>query len=90
MIYVDRGKEFINEDLKSWCHEQGIEINQTAPYSPSQNGVAEWMNCTLVELAQTMHTATDLPEFLWEEATAHAAYLRNRSYITAVRSSTPY
>ncbi len=64
VICVDRGKEFINEDLKSWCHEQGIEINQTAPYSPSQNGVAEQMNHTLVELAQTMHTATDLPEFL--------------------------
>jgi hypothetical protein len=50
-IWVDCGKEFINEDLKSWCHEQGIEINQTAPYSPPQNGVAEQMNHTLVELA---------------------------------------
>ena len=89
-IGVDRGKEFINEDLKSWCHEQGIEINQTAPYSSSQNGVTKRMNRTLVELAWTMHTAMDLPEFLWEEATAHVAYLRNRSYTTAVRSSTPY
>jgi transposase InsO family protein len=89
-IHVDCGKEFINEDLKSWCHEQGIEINQTAPYSPSQNGVAEWMNRTLVELAQTMRAATNLPEFLWEEATAHAAYLRNRSYTTSVKGSTPY
>jgi hypothetical protein len=34
-IYIDHGKEFINDNLKSWCHEQGIEINQTAPYSPS-------------------------------------------------------
>ena len=50
-ICVDRGKEFINEDLKSWCHQKGIEINQTAPYSPSQNGIAERMNRTLVELA---------------------------------------
>jgi hypothetical protein len=48
------------------------------------------MNCTLVELAQTMRATTDLPEFLWEEATAHAAYLRNRSYTTLVRSSTLY
>ena len=63
-ICVDRGKEFINEDLKSWCHEQGIEINQTAPYSPSQNGVAKWMNCTLVKLAWAMRAATDLSEFL--------------------------
>ena len=76
-IYMDHGKEFINDDLKSWCHEQGIEINQTAPYSPSQNGVTEQMNCMLVELMWTMHAAIELSEFLWEDATAHAAYIRN-------------
>ena len=64
VIHMDHGKEFINEDLKSWCHEQGIEINQTAPYSPFQNGVAEQMNHTLIKLVQTMHAATDLSEFL--------------------------
>jgi hypothetical protein len=89
-IHVDRGKEFINENLKTWCHQQGIEINQMAPYSPSQNGVTERMNHTLVELARTMRAATSLPEYLWEEATAHAAYLRNRSYTTSVKGSTPY
>jgi hypothetical protein len=79
-IHMDCSKEFINEDLKSWCHKQRIEINQTAPYSPSQNGVAKQMNHTLVELTWTMHAATNLPEFLWEQATAHAAYLRNQFY----------
>ena len=63
-IYIDQGKEFINENLKTWCHQQGIEINQTAPYSPLQNGVAKQMNHTLIELVQTMCTATNLPEFL--------------------------
>ena len=43
-IRVDRGKEFVNDDLKTWCQQQGIEIHMTVPYSPSQNGVAEWMN----------------------------------------------
>ena len=89
-IHIDHGKEFINENLKLWCHQQGIEINQTAPYSPSQNGVAERMNRTLVELVRTMRAATDLPEFLWEEATSHAAYLRNRTYTSAVKGSMPY
>lgn len=50
-IRIDRGKEFLNIDLTDWCHERGITIQQTAPYSPSQNGVAERMNRTLVELA---------------------------------------
>jgi len=48
------------------------------------------MNCTLVELAQNMCAATTLPEYLWEEATAHVAYLRNQSYTMSVKGSTPY
>ena len=47
----------------------------TALYSPSQNGVAERMNRTLVELAHAMINAAKLPEFLWEPAVAHAAYV---------------
>ena len=89
-ICIDQGKEFINKNLKTWCHQQGIEINQTAPYSPLQNRVAKWMNHTLVELVQTMRTVTNLPEFLWEEATAHAVYLCNRTYTLAVKGSMPY
>jgi len=89
-IHVNHGKEFINKNLKSWCHQQGIEINQMAPYSPLQNGIAKQMNHTLVELAHTMHAATDLHEYLWEEATAHAAYLQNQTYTIAVKGSTPY
>ena len=49
----------------------------TAPYSPSQNGIAERMNRTLVELARTMRISADLPENLWESASTHASYLRN-------------
>ena len=50
-IRVDQGKEFVNDDLKTWCWQQGIEIHMTAPYSPSQNGIAERMNQTIVEPA---------------------------------------
>ena len=89
-IRVDRGTEFINKDLESWCHEKGMTIEKTAPYSPSQNGIAERMNCTLVELARSMTAATKMPEFLWEPAVAHAAYLRNRAYTSSREGTTPY
>jgi transposase InsO family protein len=87
---MDCGKEFVNEKLKMWCNERGIEIRFTAPYSPSQNGVAEWMNWTLVELARAMIHANELLEFLWECAALHAAYLRNRSYTKHLQKETPY
>jgi transposase InsO family protein len=50
-IQVDQGKEFVNQKLRDWCHEKGIELRLTAPYSPSHNGIAEWMNQILEELA---------------------------------------
>jgi IS30 family transposase len=74
-ICMDRGREFVNEALFGWCQSKGMEMQMTAPYSPSQNSVAEQMNYTLEELAQAMQIAADLPIFLWEQAIAHAAYV---------------
>ena len=67
-----------------------MDIEMTVPYSPSQNGVAERMNRTLVELARAMLQASKLPEFLWECAVAHAAYLRNRAYTSVIIDKTSY
>ena len=89
-IHVDCGSEFLNQMLYSWCREQGFDIQTTAPNSPLQNGVAERMNRTLVELGHAMIKGQDIPEFLWECAIAHAAYLQNRSSTTFLKDSTPY
>jgi len=37
-----------------------------------------------------MIRASDLPEFLWEPAVAHAAYIRNHAYTSAIKDQTPY
>jgi len=49
-LRVDNGKELVNADVKRFCAEEGITIETTAPYSPSQNGIAERYNRTLLEL----------------------------------------
>jgi len=82
-IKMDRGSEFVNEELKKQCHSQGIHFQMTAPYLPSQNGVTEHMNQTLTELAQTMLTALKLLQFLWEPVIAHSTYICNRLYTSA-------
>jgi hypothetical protein len=48
------------------------------------------MNRTLAELSRAMLIANDLPEFLWEYAVLHAAYLRNRSFTHYLPNSTPH
>lgn len=40
-VRFDQGKEFLNQKFIDWCADKGIKIEATAPYSPSQNGVAE-------------------------------------------------
>ena len=78
------------DELVAWCNANGIELQLTAPYSPSQNGVAERMNRTLVDLAQAIIVDSNLPKFLWEPAVAHTVYLQNLSYISAKPTATPY
>ena len=89
-VCFDCGKEILNKELESWCAEQGIEIQTMALYSPSQNGIAEWMNHTIVELAHAMIIANQLPKFFWEHATAHAVYLHNQAFTRSLRNITPY
>jgi hypothetical protein len=87
---VDNGKELVNDEVKKFCAEEGITIETSAPYSPSQNGVAERFNRTLVELVRAMLIAKGLPSFLWDEAISHAVYIRNRSPTRALNGKTPY
>ena len=78
-IRINNGKEFVNKEMKKWAAEKGITIETTAPYPPSQNSIAECLNWTLLETAQAMIIAKGLPKFLWDEAMAHANYLRIQS-----------
>ncbi|GBE90191.1 hypothetical protein SCP_1900400 [Sparassis crispa] len=89
IVRVDNGSEYINKNLKGWCCEKGIELQTTAPHSPSQNGVAEQFNRTLLELARAMLITKNLPSFLWAEAVAYAAYLQNRAPTKALHGRTP-
>ena len=63
-IRMDCGTEFVNNDLQTWTQAQGIQLQMTALYSPSQNGVAKCLNHMLVELAHMMLADSKLPEFL--------------------------
>nr|CCA28017.1 putative polyprotein [Albugo laibachii Nc14] len=53
-IRTDNGVEYVNRRFSKMCQSSGI-IHQTAvPYSPQQNGLAEWMNWTLMERTRSM------------------------------------
>jgi transposase InsO family protein len=87
---VDNGAELVNGEVKKFAEQEGITIEMTAPYSPSQNGIAERFNRTILELVRAMLIAKGLPPFLWDEAARHATYLRNRAPTRALSGMTPY
>ena len=87
---IDNGKELLNGKIITFCRNEGIAIETTAPYSPSQNGIAEHFNRTLIELVQAMIIARDLPIFLWDKATAYATFIRYQSPTRALKGKTPY
>ena len=47
----NNGGEYVNNKFITFCTEQGIQMQQTVPYTPQQNGVAERKNRTLKEMA---------------------------------------
>ena len=53
-IRCDNGTEFKNAILDLFCAERGIQRQYSAPRTPTQNGVAERRNRTLIEAARTM------------------------------------
>ncbi|KAK2988241.1 hypothetical protein RJ640_000002 [Escallonia rubra] len=46
--------------------------------TPQQNGVAEWQNCTLMDMVRSMICQSTLPEFLWVEALKTTVHILNK------------
>src|SRR5258708_16688668 len=76
-IRADNGTEYINKNLITWRNQKGIQIETTVPYSPSQNGVAERYNRTLIEISRQMIIPRHLPDFIFTHALTPPPYIPN-------------
>ena len=61
------------------CKGEGIKRELTTPYTPQQNGIAEWKNRSIVEAAKAMIHDQNLPMHLWVEASKTVIFVQNRS-----------
>jgi transposase len=73
------GGEFSGNEFEEFCKKCNIERNNTTPYTPQQNGVAERMNMRLMEKATCMLSGAELGKELWVEEVGTACYLVNIS-----------
>ena len=76
----DGGGEYMGKEFKDALIENHIRHEQSSPYSPHQNGVAERGWRTLFDMARCMLLESELPKLLWPYAIMTAAYVRNRCY----------
>jgi transposase InsO family protein len=76
-VRTDKRSEFLKQQIKEFCAQQGTKMESSAPYKPKQNGVAERMTRTLKEWTRTLlvHAAANPSQ--WGEALETATLLYN-------------
>ena len=88
---TDGGGEYSSRAAVQYLKEHGIRWERSTPRTPQENGKAERMNRTLVEMARCLLIDAQLPKPYWEYAIMMAAYIRNRTPSSANENGTsPY
>ena len=90
VLRSDNGGEYTFSEFAEYLRTEGIRHELTVPKSPQQNGVAERLNRTLVEMTRSMLAGSSLPHKLWAETLNTAVYLRNRSPTKALEGMTQF
>lgn len=75
---TDGGGEYASHFARDYFQSRGIRLENSAPYSPQQNGKAERMNRTLMEMARCLLIEAQLPKKHWVFAIKMGAYIHNR------------
>ncbi|UYV72842.1 hypothetical protein LAZ67_10000956 [Cordylochernes scorpioides] len=89
-IRTDNGLEFCSSPWDIFTKAHGIVHERTMVYTPEQNGVAERMNRTLLNLVRSTVNSCNLPTASWAELTNTVAYLRNRVTNRHNEEKTPF
>lgn len=80
-VRFDRGREFLNQTMETFCAGRGVRIEPTVGYHPEGDSIAERSMRTISERGAAMRHEMDLPAAYWEFANRTAAYLRNRGVV---------
>ncbi|KAH9101889.1 hypothetical protein LEN26_015639, partial [Aphanomyces euteiches] len=86
----DGGGEYVSDKLKEYFKNHGIHHEVSTPRRQWQNGTAERMNRTLVEMARTILLHANTAKHWWAEAVNTAAFLRNRIPNSKTDDKTPH
>ena len=85
VLRKDNGGKYIYKAFDDFLSKHGIARQNSVPYTPQQNRVAERANRTIVEMARSMIHAQRFGHEFWAEAVCNAVYVRNRCSTKAVK-----
>ena len=71
-FFSDQGGEYTSKEFEDYLARKGTKHRLTMHDTPKQNGVAEWLNRTLVKRSSTMLIESNLPSSLWGYDILHA------------------
>jgi len=74
----DNGGEYVSNEFKNFCVEEGIKWELMTPHNPQQNGIAKRKNKRIVGEAWVMLYDQGLPLHFWVEACNTTIYLQNK------------
>ena len=84
-VRADNAGEHVGHEMRNLL--TGVSMEFSTPYTPEQNGVAERLNRSLMDVARCMIADQGVRKDLWGEAILHAAYLRNRMPVAGRKQS---
>ena len=88
-LRFDNGGEYVNNKFINFCTKHGIQMQQTVPYTPQQNGVVERKNRTLKEMDNCMLQSKGLSLNFWAEEINCANYIVNHTPTKVLKNITP-
>ena len=77
-LQSDNGREYISEEFCRFRDSKGTTWKTSCPRNPQQNGLAERMNQSLLNIARCMLQQSGLPLIMCAEAVNYAVYIYNR------------
>ncbi|KAI7815493.1 Retrovirus-related Pol polyprotein, partial [Rhyzopertha dominica] len=89
-LQSDNGGEYTSNEFKQYLNTKGILHRLTIPGTPQQNGKAERLNQTLLNIVRCLLLQSGLPSTFWAEALAAANFIRNRCPTKAIKLQIPY
>lgn len=85
----DNGGEYTSKEFDEYLAKHGIKRRLTIPGTPEQNGVAERMNQTLLDMTRCLVNQSGVPKELWADVVVTASHIRNKCSSKAVEGESP-